>query len=55
LGILIYAGELLAFPRSVQEQERLVEGVWIGLSLIIVGSTGFREGQRWAWYLAVAL
>jgi len=54
LGILIYAGELLAFPQSAPEQERFVEGVWIGLSLVIVGSTGLREGQRWAWYLAVA-
>jgi len=53
LGILIYAGELLAFPQSAPEQERFVEGVWIGLSLVIVGSTGLREGQRWAWYLAV--
>src|SRR5437667_5679879 len=41
LGILIYAGELLAFPQSAPEQERLVEGVWIGLSLVIVRSTGF--------------
>src|SRR5207244_9728553 len=47
LGILIYAGELLAFPQSALEQERFVEGVWIGLSLVIVGSTGLREGQRW--------
>ena len=53
MGILIYAGELLAFPQSAPEQERFVEGVWIGLSLVIVGSTGLREGQRWAWYLAV--
>lgn len=54
IGVLIYSVELPAALPSVPEQERLVEGIWIGLSLILVGATGFREGQRWAFYFTLA-
>ncbi|HKW43982.1 MAG TPA: hypothetical protein VJP06_07325 [Thermoplasmata archaeon] len=54
IGIVIYAGQLLPPLPSISEQERLVEGLWIGFSLILVGATGFREGHRWTFFFALA-
>src|SRR5439155_6360297 len=45
LGILINAGELLAFPQSALEQERFVEGVWIGCPWSSLGRPDFGKDR----------
>lgn len=54
IGMVIYAGGLVIGTSSSAEQQRIVEGLWIGFSLVFIGATGFRAGQRWTFYFALA-